>query len=83
MPIYNPPLSFKTEPEDSYIIESYSLKNRLLDNNNIDTQNTTSIVLDCSVNAKSHAHLSTKWFKDNVDLNVQQYSSEFKKDFEK
>jgi len=75
--LYAPPIFFKEEPENTYVIESFS-SNRQANSNSI---NKTSLVLDCSAQAsqlKEANSLNLKWLKDNVELNFQQqpYSSD-------
>jgi hypothetical protein len=75
--LYSPPIFFKEEPENIYVIESFS-SSRQATSNSI---NKTSLVLDCSAQAsqiKEANSLNLKWLKDNVELNFQQqpYSSD-------
>ncbi len=67
--------------------------------NNNNKNSTTSITIDCLAKSSSsqspnsnklnsdgknyEEDLKVKWFKDNVDLDVEQYSSDFNDEFEK
>ena len=84
---YQPPISFRDEPDNAYIVESLSMppRNRFgstMTYNN----NKTAIVLNCAANKLQvskydDVDLKVKWFRDNVDL--EKYSSDFNNDFEK
>ena len=71
---YAPPIYFKKEPDNEYVIESYQTLSKL-NRNNLEITNTTTVLLDCLAEfTKTSASnlklnkLNVKWFKDNIDL---------------
>ena len=76
---YSPSIYFKQEPENIYVIESYSSRQY---SSNI-VNNKTMLILDCGAVSQNTNELpNVKWIKDNVEFNFQTYSSESNKEFE-